>query len=207
MAPLIIGVLGKKRHGKDTFAARLTSSHGFTRLAFADPMREGLLALDPLVTIDFDAVGPLREATSGVEIFHGAQTVRLATLVKHAGWEAAKGTREVRRLLQRFGTEAGREIHGEDVWVDATTRQVEAVDGPGVVITDVRFPNEAERVTSLGGVTVRVVNPRVPVSDDAHPSETALDDYRADFTVWNSSTIEDLHREADAVLSHVRSSR
>lgn len=204
MASLILGVMGKKRHGKDTFASRLVTDHGFTRLAFADPMRDGLYGLNPLVLIDFDAVGPLREATHGVQIFHGAQTVRLSTLVDHAGWEAAKETREVRRLLQHYGTGL-RDTLGESVWVDTTLRLAAAVDGP-VVITDVRFPNEVDAVRNLEGLrgyVVRVFNPNVPVSDDLHISETALDDVEPDFAVVNDGTVADLHREADHILHAV----
>jgi len=203
MASLVIGVMGKKRHGKDTFASRLITEHGFTRLAFADPMRDGIYGLNPLVRIEDDEVGPLAAAAYPDSIgFREGRMIRLATLVDLVGWEAAKATREVRRLLQHYGTGL-RDTLGESIWVDTTLRLAAEVDGP-VVITDVRFPNEVDAVRNLEGLrghVVRVVNPRVPVDGDAHISETAVDDVEPDFAVVNDGTIADLHGAADHVLA------
>lgn len=193
----LIALSGKKRSGKDTLAARLIEAHGYTRVAFADPMRAAALALDPLVSIEQDETGPLDFPPAAA-----ASPVRLAWLVNAVGWEAAKGVREVRRTLQRLGTEAGRNILGENVWVDAAMRQVDAIDGP-VVITDCRFPNEADAVRARGGIVVRIVREALPAGD-THPSETALDGYshfRA--LVGNDGTIDDLHGWADAVANLV----
>ena len=65
---------------------------------------------------------------------------------------------EVRRLLQVIGTEAGRDIHGIDVWVDMTFDAIQKL-GPDqpVVLTDIRFANEAQRLRSHGGHLVRRV--------------------------------------------------
>ena len=174
----LIGVSGRKRSGKDSFAERLTAVHGFTRVAFADPMRELALALDPLIS----------------------EVWRLSELVDAFGWEGAKENPEVRRTLQRLGTEGGRKVLGENIWVDTAMRTARAADGP-VVFTDVRVPNEAEAVKTAGGVVVRIERQGLPTGD-THPSETALDDWRFDFIVHNDSTLEALHAEADRVLSH-----
>lgn len=196
MATRLIGIMGKKRHGKDTFASRLTSAHGFTRYAFADPMRDALYRLNPLVRIEADEAGPLREA--GAEVV-GDSVVNLRYLVDRAGWDAAKATREVRRLLQEYGTGLRDTTH-PDVWVDARFTAVDAHLGP-VVITDVRFPNEVDAVRSRGGLLVWVDNPNVPDSGDTHPSEVSVSAKDADRVVTNSSTIGDLYRLADAVVS------
>lgn len=195
MASHLIGVMGKKRHGKDTFAARLTSTHAYARLAFADPMRDAIYSLDPLIRVEADETGPLAAAGCYVE---PGRVVRLSFLVDAAGWEAAKALREVRRLLQEYGTGL-RVTTYEDVWVDTTLRLAEDVLGP-VVITDVRFPNEVDAVRAQGGLLVYIVNPNVPEAHDPHPSENAVDRSDADVIVWNGGTIEDLHREADTII-------
>ncbi|GAA0627410.1 hypothetical protein HPO96_37035 [Kribbella sandramycini] len=190
MASRIIGVLGKKRHGKDTFAARLCNEHGFTRFAFADMLREAALKLDPLVMVEADEYHHF----SGWA-FREPLLFRLSYVVRDLGWEKAKELREVRRTLQHMGV--GVRDLDEDFWVRAVMRQVEAHDGP-VVITDVRFPNEAYAVVNhWRGRTLRVVNPRIETPDVEHISEIALDDYTPDHTVFNDGTIEDLHRQAD----------
>ena len=72
--------------------------------------------------------------------------------------------------------------------------------GP-VVVTDVRFPNEADLIDEFGGHTVRVLRPSAEV-DDTHPSETALDHYPVDLTIENVGTLEDLQAKArDLMLS------
>lgn len=193
MATHLIGVSGRKRSGKDTFAARLIADHGFTKVAFAEPMRAMLKAQDPIVDWIGDDVR--------IDPIHLTDV-----LGPDDDWETAKELPEVRRLLQALGTEAGRAILGENVWVDAAFRVVDSIPGP-VVITDVRFPNEADFVERWpGSVTyglfVRVHRPGLP-QNDLHPSETALDDRIANVRVINDGTIADLHRAADAIASQL----
>lgn len=200
MASHLIGVLGLKRSGKDTFASRLVDAHGFTRLAFADVMREALLALDPYVT----HVEMWEEESLGASLYVGTRLERLSDYVGLHGWERAKGHPEVRRLLQRFGTEAGRNIHGEDVWVNLTAAQVAAVPGP-VVITDVRFPNEVDYVRRNGGKTARITRAGIVPDPNGHASETSVNDIPVNFSVANNSSVEALHAIADAIASTVLS--
>jgi hypothetical protein len=176
----LIGVSGRKRHGKDTFAARLVERHGFTRVAFADPMREMALALDPIISDGW----------------------RLAALVETFGWEEAKANPEVRRTLQRLGTEAGRGVLGDNIWVDTAMRYARSLGGR-VVFTDCRFPNEADAIRDAGGQIIRVNRPAFPDDGDPHPSETALDRYPFDDLVLNDGTVDDLHAIADSIAAEL----
>ncbi|MGW5402640.1 deoxynucleotide monophosphate kinase family protein [Streptomyces sp. NPDC003952] len=191
MASRIIGVLGRKRHGKDTFAARLTNEHGFTRLAFADKLREAALKLDPIITVYPHEYGHLPQ--EWCLSFDRPMLPRLSYVVAAVGWERAKEIREVRRTLQHMGV--GVRDLDPDFWVRIVMEQATEIPGP-VVITDVRFPNEVAAVISATGTTVRVVNPRVERPELEHISESALDYYTPRFTVPNAGTIEDLHRHA-----------
>lgn len=194
MSTRIIAMLGKARHGKDTFATRLTEEHGYTRFAFADALREAALKLDPWITVEADERHLLNwrpAATAPV-------VVRLSALVRELGWEKAKELREVRRTLQCMGVGV-RDLDPE-FWVRVVMDAVDNHLGP-VVITDVRFPNEVAAVVSRAGRTVRVVNPRVPAAEDQHVSETALDLYQPRHVVMNAGTIEDLHRHADRIAA------
>ena len=175
---ILLGVSGRKRHGKDTFAARLVERHGFTRVAFADPMREMALALDPIISDGW----------------------RLAALVETFGWEEAKANPEVRRTLQRLGTEAGRGVLGDNIWVDTAMRHARALGGR-VVFTDCRFPNEALVVRAAGGQLVRVNRPGFADDGDLHTSESALDEYAFDHLVLNDGSIDELHAIADRIAA------
>lgn len=165
---LLVGLSGYARSGKDTACAGLVEHAGFVRLAFADAVRTALAAIDPLVP-------------------YGDELVRTSTLVATCGWDIAKAGDEVRSLLQRVGAEGGRQVHGEDAWVDVAMRAADH----RTVFSDVRFPNEADAIRSLGGIVVRINRPGVGPAN-GHTSETALDNYEFDFVVTNAGTVGQL---------------
>ncbi len=120
----IIGLTGYAGSGKDTVGAMLVEHEGFTRVSFADRVRELAYHLDPLL------VGPIRHPATGLEMT-GVQAVGLQTLVDTWGWESAKrGSTEVRQLLQRLG-EGARTVLGDHVWIDATMHEVESIAALG----------------------------------------------------------------------------
>jgi hypothetical protein len=96
----------------------------------------------------------------------------------------------VRHLLQQEGTESGRDIYGEDIWLETAFAWMQLVyEQWGIarfVVPDVRFPNEVEYIKRKGGKVIRILaSNRVagsPLSMEArlHRSETALDDYPPD---------------------------
>lgn len=172
--PALIGLMGRAQAGKDTAAEALVAA-GWQRVAFADPLRELAYRTDPVVETVHDG---------------GTAHVRLSWLVDRLGWDAAKMFPDVRRLLQRLGAEGVRGVIGDDTWiglaVDAIGRH--RASGVPVVVTDVRFPNEADVIRRLGGVVVGVVRPgHAPVAS-THPSETEQAAIAPDATVVNDGT-------------------
>lgn len=109
-------------------------------------------------------------------------------MVRYGDWDQAKQNPEVREHLQLLG-ESVRDVLGEDTWVRA------ALDGinPGgdFVISDVRYANEAEYVSRLGGLVVRINRPGVQPAN-GHLSEVGLDDWRFDAVIQNDGTLDDL---------------
>jgi hypothetical protein len=191
----IIGISGYARAGKDEAAKALVEAHGFTRVAFADKLREVLLALNPRVGVKVF----LRETDLGA-VRSDATTVYLEDVIKLYGWGGYKETEygpEVRRLLQRLGTEAGRQLLGDNVWVDAalTGHPKDAK----LVIPDVRFPNEAQAIKDAGGVVWRINRPGTKPAN-AHVSETALDDWDFDWRYENEGDLVRLY--GDIVLNY-----
>ncbi len=105
----------------------------------------------------------------------------------------------VRTEMQLEGTERGRDIYGDDVWLKTTSAWLRLLsESWGIdkfVIGDVRFPNEAQFVRALGGKVIRIHAPdraesnRLSPEDRLHRSETALDDWRlGDFDAWVDNT-------------------
>jgi hypothetical protein len=166
----IIGLIGYAQSGKDTVAEMLD---GYQRLAFADAMRELALAANPKFSF-------------------GSGLWTLQQLVDQFGWDYAKGqVPGVREFLQNLGVGV-REVIGENSWVRIVTDQIEP--GGRYVITDVRFPNEAEAILKAGGVLIRVIRPGTgPVN--GHSSESLLDGYPVAVTITNDGTLDDLRAQ------------
>lgn len=169
----LLGVSGYARSGKDTISDCLVASHGYTKVSFASPMKIAMEKLNP--TIRIPSTG---------------QTLELKDAVDYYGWEELKTlSPDVRPLLQRFGTEVGREMFGENFWVEQALDSIP--DGAKAVFADVRFPNEADAIRNLNGKVWRVIRPGTEAAN-SHPSETALDDYDFDMYISNSATINEL---------------
>ena len=192
----LIGVSGYARTGKDTIGQILVDEHGFFRIAFADAVREGVYALNPWVPIE--VAKPLIDPKDSPLLFeerkkprYEMRLRRVQEIVDEYGWEKAKAAPEIRRLLQAYGTEAGREIHGHNAWVDVALRKWKEAGYCDTVITDCRFPNEAAAIREAGGEVWRVNRPGVGPQSN-HPSEISVDEFEADHVIYNDSTIEDL---------------
>jgi len=84
-------------------------------------------------------------------------------------------------------------------------------DVPALVVTDVRFPNEAQAVADRGGVLIRVRRPGVGPAKDkvgrVHESEVALDGWAFDHTLINDGSVRDLHLKLYGVADLVQLSQ
>jgi hypothetical protein len=172
---MIIGLSGYARSGKDTVAGMLIGLHGYDNRAFADGVRQFLVQLNPILEDGY----------------------RLNEIISDYDWEYAKARTEVRRLLQDLGLGV-RNFFGENCWVDRAMIGVNP--GDKIVFTDVRFPNEAEKIKSLGGEIWRIQRPGIaPIN--SHPSESAMDNWQFDKTILNSSGMEGLKQQIAANLA------
>jgi hypothetical protein len=181
----LIGLTGRAQHGKDTSGALLVERYGFRKLAFADSLREAVATLNPIIPL---AAGP----------------IRYTDLLDAVGYEEAKKEPEVRRLLQVMGTEVGRNIFGQDCWVQALALRLQDDPRPPeeqrTVVTDVRFPNEAAAIRQWGGKVIRVRRldgqngePFDSGIDRNHPSEAFVDSLPVDyeFDAWDVLGVQD----------------
>lgn len=174
MLPRVVALSGKMQSGKDTIANVLWESFGYTKIAFADKLREAVYALNPIISGPDDDHSYLSD-------------------LSHRSYEYIKANYpEFRRLLQHMGTEVGRNLFGINFWVDQLVREVQARPDERFVITDCRFPNEAIATQDkLQGVVIRVVR-EGQASSDQHPSEIALDEWAFPCYILNNGTVEEL---------------
>lgn len=170
---MIVGLSGYARSGKDEAAKVLVEEFGFRRVAFADKLREFLYALNPIVAMKHDG------------------WVYVQDVIDVYTWDGYKETEygpEIRRLLQRLGTEAGRQVMWDSIWIDAALTGYS--EDARIVVTDCRFPNEAQAIKSRGGKVWRITREGVGPAN-SHASETSLDDWRFDAWLDNNGTLEE----------------
>lgn len=108
------------------------------------------------------------------------------------------GTR--RNFLQKLGTEFGRELIHEDLWVRGTMHRVGFLP---TVLADVRFESEAEAIRERGGLVIHlrpdwIYFPRDHAS--ANPLKPKTGDLVAKLTYGNS--YEDIQSIASKVAAH-----
>lgn len=188
----LIGISGYARSGKDEAAKVLVEKFGFRRVAFADKLREFLYALNPIIGYGKES---LDKPYVGEAVF-------VNDVIDAIGWDGYKETgysTEIRRLLQRLGTEAGRDVLWDSIWIDATLTNMD--EGDRIVITDCRFPNEARAVREAGGQLWRIDRWGVGPANQ-HPSETSLDDYDFDRVIFNGGTLEEYRDKVVAVYEN-----
>ena len=178
----IIGITGYKRAGKDILAQPLIDA-GFLRLKFAAPMKNMLRLLLYEQNVEKEMVERIIEG----DMKDGPKIAEL-------------GGHTSRWAQQSIGTEWGRTCMGEDFWVGVIERKIARMpeNVPGVVITDVRFPNEAGMINRNNGLLARVnrkeVTPMAPA--DLHPSERYIEELPADVDVYNDAGLDDFKRKA-----------
>lgn len=177
---MLIALCGAAGAGKNTVAERLVRKHGFYHIAFADPLYE-------MISI---VTGLSREDLEDREVKE--------TPIEWLG-------KSPREMLQSLGTEWGRNAVNTQIWVMAAFRRVADLEAAGrdVVITDVRFDNEAAAAKAAGGAVWRVVRqggPQLAGRAAAHSSEAGVPDVLVDAEIANFGTVQDLNARIDAAI-------
>jgi hypothetical protein len=136
------------------------------------------------------------------------------------------GNMTYREFLQKLGTDGLREGLHKNVWVNALMADYfpisqcdrEGFIYPNWLITDTRFPNEAEAVKKARGVSILVRRPcaicgelgthlatcgQQYLAQNQHPSETSLDSYSFDYTIDNVGTLEELEIKVKDLLNNL----
>ena len=200
----IIGLTGPKGSGKDTVAGLLRTHAGFYPLAFADALREEVCdawRFEPLYLIRPEtkehplSALALRKCQSDSFVARMVldHTARGATLDLDA-------PRSPRQILQWWGTEY-RRAQDPAYWTSMLERRIERLLGSGnqnrLVITDVRFDNEAEilRVEPLGAQIWQITRPGCGVPMGSHVSEVSGAQFQPDAVIDNGSDVLHLRQQ------------
>lgn len=189
----VVGLAGRAGSGKSYAADFLVAKHGFTRVKFADSLKniyrqwlsdhgfnrvkiEWRVEGNGKEIVDEVFVDKLGEWFTKETVSHCLGTLPIPVtsvmvdsftdIVVQDIWDNPEICTP-RRIMQRIGTEWGRDTQGEDFWVDMWDAKAHGCNR--VVSDDVRFPNEAERIRSKGGFIMGIFGRDAAALD--HPSE------------------------------------
>lgn len=175
MEMTLIGLSGKKRHGKNTVAdiiQDLTSREIPDQAIFKNGEWENMKGVSEWIQKSF--ANKLKEMCA---LLLGCKIEQLEDeeFKNSVLWVHPNTGQNItpRYIMQQLGTEFGRTIH-PDLWIDRLLSNyilsgnviADEIKGvidtrkyPKWIITDVRFPNEANAIKERGGVVFRVFRP------------------------------------------------
>jgi energy-coupling factor transporter ATP-binding protein EcfA2 len=99
-----------------------------------------------------------------------------------------------RYILQTLGTEWGRALIGENIWVEQIRKKIKSLPGP-ILIDDLRFENEAEMIKNFDNSLIVRVERAGHHTLDSHASERGLPNHMIDAIITNK-TIPELQKKA-----------
>lgn len=186
----VVGISGYAKSGKDTAAEALMARSKdlwFLRVAFADALKRELAQALNLSVSDF---------------------------CERLGDPSYKEA--VRPLLVEWGR--FRRFQRPDYWLDLAKHEIDRLGRPSlwsekkvmrpsgmpirIVITDLRYANEADMVRKFGGIVIGVTRPGI---GPANAEESAsMAGFSPDVTLENSGTVQDLHAAILAVIKEKR---
>jgi hypothetical protein len=154
----LIGIAGAKRSGKNTLSAGLSHALGLPEESFAGPLREFVARITGMTPHELE-------------------------FNKELPLEWLDGITP-RAMMQTVGTEWGRQMVHPELWVRSLFARIPP---QGAIISDVRFPNEAEAILARGGIVFRLLRPGTG-SGDGHLSEAPLPSELVTVELVNNST-------------------
>lgn len=86
-----------------------------------------------------------------------------------------------RQIWISFGNEVKAATY-YDTWLDYL---LQATEADWLIVSDMRFPNEADRIRELGGLVVKITRPSIPHTSDA------ADDPLLSYQNWSAHIIND----------------
>lgn len=188
---MIIGLKGAKGSGKDTVAAYLIKEHGFSRRAFADPLKRSVAAL---LNIPYSEIDKWKDDP---RIF-----VSVVRQYETDGPETMY-TQTFREFLQREGDEATMGVFGENFWLDYTLPLDGYYSGKNIVVTDARFESNARRIRACGGFVVQIRRPGFEDPNDTHRGEKPFPLSMVDYSLINNKELDGLYRDVEEMLDEL----
>jgi len=179
---VLIGLLAKKQHGKDTTADHLVKNYNFEKIAYATPLKNVCKEL-----FDFNEEQLYGDEKEKIDDFWG---------ITPRGAFQYVGTELVRKQMGVLLPEVG-----DAFWVKVMERKLMNDNNldKNIVISDVRFQNEVDLIKKCGGIIIKIE--RNLENQDNHLSEMEIDNIKNyDHKINNNSGILELYDNIDNII-------
>ena len=197
---MILGLCGLIGSGKGTVADILVKDYNFTKISFADKLKDAVSVL----------FGWDRELLEGKTDESRAWREEIDFF-----WTREIGEDITPRLvLQKFGTECMRNGFYDGIWISLVKKELLSYRDQNFVIPDVRFVNEIKMIKSMGGDVWRVKRGSDPdwfrryvtkniIPNNIHPSEWNWATSKMDYVLANNGSLDNLklHLESNLLVS------
>lgn len=179
---MLIGIMGRKYSGKDTIANYLSAKYGYQKIAFAEPLKKSCQVMFQFTDEQ------LEEDKEVVDEYWG---ITPRQVFQYIGTDVVRNGME--NLIPGIGN---------DFWLNSGMKKYHSLRDNGIktVISDVRFPNELERIHKEGGVVIKVTRLSLENSD-SHASETQTDEMVGDYLITNDFDFDSLYEKIDSIVS------
>ena len=166
---IIIGIIGKNRVGKDTFANLLIHEYDFIKYAFADPIKEVAKTLFGFTHQQLE--GNEKEV---IDPFWGISPRQFYQVF---------GTEMMQKDIYKYVSDMEEKVPQRTFWVRKMEHWIQRKIEEGhsrFVISDVRFIHEATALHKMGAKLIKIVRPEIPLNTDnqstqQHISQQELD--------------------------------
>lgn len=185
--PLLIGIHGKPRNGKDTVAKYLMKKLNLMRYGPSVRVKDTAAVMFDVPRKYFDD----DNMKDQMDPF----------------WKMT-----YRQMAQKVGKESSRDIFGDDIWMRHVEKKLQEIKSiniqaslgySGIILPDIRYASEIRWIKEHGGSVLFVIRDDAPqTSDQGHVAEHGLSLDLADAVIYNNGTIEELHEQINALLAY-----
>jgi len=179
---MIIGLTGNKQTGKDTCANFLVKNYNFIQLSYAEPLKNICRTL-----FDFNE-----------EQLNGTKKEEIDEYWKITPRHAMQfiGTEFFRNQMEKLIPNIEKNF-----WIKLMEQRIiKLKDKCNIVISDVRFLNEAELIRKYDGFIIKII--RNTNQYDNHPSEIETNKINFNYIIENNGTYEELYKKLINIMNN-----